>query len=81
MSWSEFCLRRFAYNRQDLNDWKKVREVAWSSLIGSHYNPKKLPKNIKAFMPLEGSTGQVTDRMRERIREAQETFKKQKNGG
>jgi hypothetical protein len=42
------------YKRAELNDWKKVREISYYSLIGSHMNPKRLPKNIQKFMPLEG---------------------------
>lgn len=29
------------------------RLVAYSALIGSHYDPKKLPKNEEAFLPID----------------------------
>ena len=33
--------------------------MAWSSTIGSHQDPKKLPKNIEKFMPLNQEERQV----------------------
>jgi len=52
MSWREFQLRAYAYTKSELNEWYKIREVAYSALIGSHINPKKLPKSKESFMPL-----------------------------
>jgi hypothetical protein len=53
MSWREFQLRLMGYKRHELNEWAKVREVAYCSLMGSHANPKKLPKTKEQFMPLD----------------------------
>ena len=42
--------------------------MAWSSTIGSHQDPKKLPKNIEKFMPLnqgDGEVKRVTDEQKE----------------
>jgi tryptophan synthase beta subunit len=54
------------YKRAELNDWKKVREMSYYSLIGSHMNPKRLPKSIQKFMPLEGEKKEktITDEQR-----------------
>jgi hypothetical protein len=54
------------YKRAELNDWKKVREISYYSLIGSHMNPKRLPKSIQKFMPLEGEKKDktITDEQR-----------------
>jgi hypothetical protein len=52
MSWREFQLRAYAYMKNEQNDWYKVREVAYASIIGSHMNPKKIPKSKEAFMAL-----------------------------
>lgn len=52
MSWREFQLRSFGYKRKDRQDWLKVREVAYASLVGSHLDPKKLPKTKEKFLPL-----------------------------
>lgn len=58
MSWREFSLRSHAHRRQELNEWRKVREIAYHALIGSHVDPKRLPKNIRSFMPIEGDKKQ-----------------------
>lgn len=81
MTWAEFRIRLFSYNRQQLSEWYKVREVAWNSLIGSHYNPKKLPRTKDLFMKLDSKKKPLmTDAMIERIIEVKEQFNKDKNG-
>ena len=81
MTWAEFLIRQHAYKRMDKNSWYKVREIAYSALIGSHMDPKKLPKNKDLYMPLnEKITQEVTDVMRQNIKDAQERYKKEKNG-
>jgi hypothetical protein len=54
MSWREFLLRQIGYQREQKNEWYKVREIAYCALVGSHQDPKKLPKNKENFIPLEG---------------------------
>lgn len=54
MTWAEFQIRLFAYNRIERLEWLKIREMSWASIIGSHYDPKKLPKSKNLFMPLDG---------------------------
>ena len=51
MSWAEFRIRSEAYWRMEVNDWKKVRKIAFTNLIGPHQDPKKLPKSEIQFMP------------------------------
>jgi len=53
MSWREFQLRSHGFKRADKNQWVKVREIAYNSLIGSHLDPKKLPKTREKYLPLE----------------------------
>ena len=68
MCFAEFQIRLFAYKRVQLREWEKVRFMAWSSTIGSHQDPKKLPKNIEKFMPLnqgDGEVKRVTDEQKE----------------
>jgi len=55
MTWAEFLIRQHAYYRIEKNNWYKVREIAYSSLIGSHSDPKKLPKSKNDFIPLDDS--------------------------
>jgi len=52
MTFAEFQIRLFAYKRIQLREWEKVRQIAWSATIGSHQDPKKLPKTIDKFMDL-----------------------------
>ena len=52
MTFAEFQIRLFAYKRIQLKEWEKVRQIAWSATIGSHQDPKKLPKTIEKFMSL-----------------------------
>lgn len=52
MTWAEFQIRLFAYKRQDLYDWQKLREVMWTSYIAPHQDPKKMVKRKESFLPL-----------------------------
>lgn len=53
MSWAEFNLRLFAYNRVRNNERKDLREVAWSSFLASfHSDPKRFPKTKQQFWPI-----------------------------
>jgi hypothetical protein len=53
MSWREFQLRSYGFKRADKAQWVKVREIAYNSLIGSHLDPKKLPKTREKYLPLD----------------------------
>lgn len=53
MTWAEFQIRLFAYKRQDLYDWQKLRELMWTSYIAPHQDPKKMVKRKESFLPLE----------------------------
>lgn len=54
MTWAEFQIRLFAYKRQDLYDWQKLREVMWTTYIAPHQDPKKMVKRKESFLPLGG---------------------------
>jgi hypothetical protein len=64
-----------------LNDWKKVREVAYYALIGNHVNPKHLPKSMEKFMPLEGDKVKkgVSEKHKLAFLKAAEEYIKKKN--
>jgi len=80
MTWAEFCIRQHAYRRIEKNDWYKVREIAYSSLIGSHVDPKKLPKSKEKFIPLDSVKNKMNiDRMKQIILQAKEKYIKDKN--
>ena len=52
MTWAEFQIRLFAYKRQDLYEWQKLREVMWTTYIAPHQDPKKMVKRKESFLPL-----------------------------
>lgn len=66
MTWAEFQIRLFAYKRQDLYDWQKLRELMWTSYIAPHQDPKKMVKRKESFLPLgsEKKIVGVTDEAR-----------------
>jgi len=74
MTWAEYLIRLYAYNRIRKKQLRDVREIAWASLVGPHQNPKKLPKTIEAYWPLDGKP-QVNDFLRDRIKFAQDEYK------
>jgi len=68
MTWAEFQIRLFAYKRQDLYEWQKLRELMWVSYIAPHQDPKKMTTNKNKFLPLENESNSnkssVSDEMR-----------------
>ena len=82
MTWAEFQLRAFAHQRMEERTDLRVREIAWSSLIGSHLDPKKLPKTKDKFWQIGTKKHSDIDvRMKEAIENAQREYleaKKQK---
>ncbi len=78
MTWAEFRIRLHAFRRIEKNEWYKVREISWNALIGSHVNPKKLPKTKEAFIPLSNKKNKVTNLMQERIIQVQKEYFEQR---
>jgi hypothetical protein len=77
MTWAEFLIRQHAYHRIEKNELYKVREIAYSSLIGSHIDPKKLPKSKDKFIPLDEDNSNVkntVDSMRLAILKSQQEY-------
>tara|TARA_B100000767_G_C19329506_1_gene355068 strand:- start:141 stop:359 length:219 start_codon:yes stop_codon:yes gene_type:complete len=59
----------------EVKSWEKFREVAFSSLIGSHMDPKKLPKTAEKYLPLttpQDTTELDRDAMKRELMEMQE---------
>lgn len=80
-TWADFCIKAYAYNRIEKNDWYKVREVAYASIIGSHLNPKKLPTKEK-YLPLDSKEVKKADKVQvNAFLEAQKKYLKEKNNG
>ncbi len=84
MTWAEFRIRQFAFRRMEKNSWVKVREIAYQSLVGSHRDPKTLPKSREKYMPLDDrKQKELTEKQLEAIRKAQEVYhqeEKKRNG-
>jgi len=83
MTFAEFQIRLFAYKRMQLREWEKVRQISWCAFIGSHQDPKKMPKSIDKFMSLDGGQTKrgVSDAQKERFLEAYGVYLKNvKNG-
>ena len=77
MTWAEFLIRQHAYHRIEKNEWYKVREMAYASLIGSHIDPNKMPKSKEKFIPLEDKAEKgLSDFARNAILKAQQEYNK-----
>ena len=50
MAWCEFLIKSYAYNRMQEEKLRHTRLIAYSAQIGSHLDPKKLPRSIDQFM-------------------------------
>ena len=82
MTWAEFNIRLFSYNRIEQKDWFKIREMAYASFIGSHVDAKKIKGMTKQkFMPLEADRkNSIINRkeIEKKIKEAQTRYKERK---
>jgi hypothetical protein len=78
MTWAEFQIRLFAYNRIQKRIDFRFREVAYASLTGSHSDPKRLPKTIEKFWSLDGKKQAVglNEIQKKAILKAQEQYLK-----
>ncbi len=68
MTWAEFQIRLFAYKRNDLYEWQKLRELMWAVYIAPHQDPKKMVKRKELYLPLTGDKKQsigVSDAQKE----------------
>ena len=83
MTFAEFQIRLFAYKRMQLREWEKVRQISWSAFIGSHQDPKKMPKTIDKFMRLDNGEVKptISEVQKERFRNAYSEYLKQQGNG
>lgn len=79
MPWCEFRIKSFAYNRMQKERLMHTRMIAYYSMIGSHLDPKGLPKSIDKFMPIGRNKSKVPPEMKElfkqRMREYNEAMR------
>jgi len=80
-TWADFCIKAYAYNRMEKDDWYKVREVAYASLIGGGVvSSKKMSK--EKFMPLGDKVKEEVnkDQVNAFMKAQMEYLKNKKNG-
>lgn len=82
MTWAEFQIRLFAYKRQDLYEWKKLREIMWTVYISPHQDPKKMVKRKEQFLTLDGDKkqiGGISENQRQRFLEEYKKYQDKLN--
>lgn len=80
MTWGEFQIRLHGYKRKEETDWRKVRKMAFSAMIGSHLNHKKLPRDEAKWFPIgdESKIREATESHRQRYLDAMKKYIEQK---
>lgn len=70
MSFREFMLKSYAYNRIQKEKLRHTRFISYFSLVGSHYDPKRLPRSLENFFQIDGDKEiePMSDDMREMFR-------------
>lgn len=53
MSFYEFKLKSFAFNRMEKDKWRHTRKIAFWSMWGSNADAKRFPNTENKFMPLD----------------------------
>lgn len=90
MTWAEFRIRSFAYNRQrkreeqlEKNAVLRTREICYQIYVSNWMDSKRKPVSKEKYWSI-GEDNKIDDdrldRIRTRIKEAQEQYKKEKNG-
>lgn len=69
MTMAEFNIRYFALNRIEEKKDLRTREVGYSALVGSHLDPKKLPKNKTQYWQI-GIDKKIEKSRKDRMKEA-----------
>ena len=84
MTWAEFMIRLYAYNRQQKKEWYKVREICYQIYTSNWMDSKRKPVSKERYMPLEGTkVNKPNEKMLERIKQVQKEYHEQvkrKNG-
>ena len=84
MPWCEFLIKSYAYNRMQEEKLRHTRLIAYSSQIGSHLDPKKLPRSIDQFMKIgsdnvatNSNKNPIFDDMKELFKKRMQEYKSQ----
>lgn len=81
MSWSEFRLRLFSYQREQKNELIKMRRMAWITFIAPYQNPKKLRGMREETWWRIGEPKKATDTNKQRYIDAMVKYLNERNGG
>ncbi len=76
MSWVEFLIRKYAFERSEKRKLYKIREMAYASLVGPHLDPKSIPSK-KKFMPIDYDDSAIPESAIEAINRAKERYQKE----
>ena len=84
MPWCEFLIKSYAYSRMQEEKLRHTRLIAYSAQIGSHLDPKKLPRTIDQFMPIgseksarKSNKNVISDDMKELFKKRMQEYKSQ----
>jgi hypothetical protein len=81
MTWAEFQLRLFAYNRMQKNDWLKIAELSTNVLIAGFIDGKDKKKRINEIRKNylgEAKPKGLSDSQRDAILKAQQQYNDKK---
>ena len=84
MPWCEFLIKSYAYSRMQEEKLRHTRLIAYSAQIGSHLDPKKLPRTIDQFMPIgseksarKSNKNVISDDMKELFKKRMQEYRSQ----
>ena len=83
MTWAEFQIRSYAYKRIQKEEWRKVREIAYTSLIAPYQDPKTIPKSREKYMPIDGLKklgASIKEKAKKLMLERTKKYLEQRNG-
>lgn len=82
MTWAEYQLRLFSYNRQCEREDKNFREVAFHAMWSFNADPKLLPKTKEKYWAIgedRKRKSKITDAHKIAMLKAQEQYQKEVN--
>ena len=84
MPWCEFLIKSYAYSRMQEEKLRHTRLIAYSAQIGSHLDPKKLPRSIDQFMKIgsennarKSNKSPIFDDMKELFKKRMQEYRSQ----
>lgn len=81
MTWAEFQLRLFAFNRMQKREWEKIAELSTNIIIAGFIDGKEKKKRInqiqKAYLNTTPSKG-MSEAMKQAILKAQQEYNNNK---